>query len=731
MTRETILAAACLSLLPAAVGAQDAVITPASPDFRTVDISTDSGLIANDDGRGGIIYSEEIRVPKAEWIRLEFGKVVLSGEPDTINESMLVITSLGDGATQFLNARHVEEWQHTSAYFNGDAVRVEIVSAANTGPNRVEILSAAAGEPSGGIDDRSLCGVDDRVLSNYARDGRYLPLGCTAWIIGNRCLLSAGHCVASGGVIEFNVPLSDSAGNIQHPGPEDQYAVDPASMQSYAGVIGDDWSYFGCFDNSNTGLSVYGAQGDLYDLAPAAPPVSGQTIRVSGYGSTTSPVPNEWYLVQKTHTGPYFALSGTIIQYTVDTTGGNSGSAVLDESTGLAIGIHTNAGCDSVGGNQGCAIHNAGLQTALANPLGVCREADCNNNGVNDYDELSAGTAFDCNSNGTLDECEITDGTAFDCNNNGVLDICDITPPGLTLVDTEPQVISWQAINATGTALNLGDDGEATVSMGFTAPVFASSSVSIDNNGGIGFVSGGSLDYTNGSLPSSAAFGGAQALLALWDDIDADTGNVYYQTIGAAPNRTFIVEWYDRPHFSGDTVLDGDEATFEIQVFESPIGGIYAQMLYKDTDFLDVAYNDGASATVGYQGGDGTADQYSSNTASVNPDVTLSLMSAGSATSQDTNGDGIPDECESVACSPADLTTTGAGSGDPGYGVPDGSVTAADINFYVNLYTASDPAADVTTTGAGVGDPGYGVPDGSLTAADIQYYVNLWVAGCP
>jgi len=82
-------------------------------------------------------------------------------------------------------------------------------------------------------------------------------------------------------------------------------------------------------------------------------------------------------------------------------------------------------------------------------------------------------------------------------------------------------------------------------------------------------------------------------------------------------------------------------------------------------------------------------------------------------------------------CSPADVTTTGAGIGDPGYGVPDGSITTADIQYYVNLFVAGDPAADLTTTGAGVGDPGYGVPDGAITAADIQYYVNLWVLGCP
>ena len=356
---------------------------------------------------------------------------------------------------------------------------------------------------------------------------------------------------------------------------------------------------------------------------------------------------------------------------------------------------------------------------------------DCNGNGTPDVVDIANGEP-DCNGDGVPNSCELASGAAQDCNDNGVPDLCDITPPGLTITDLEPAAIGWQPINATGTALGLSDDGETTVSMGFTNPVFASGNVSIDNNGGVGFVSGASLDYTNEPLPSSAAFGGAQALLPLWDDLDADTGNVYYETIGTAPNRTFIVQWQDRPHFSGDSVLDGNETTFQIQVFESPVGGIHAQYLYKDTDFQDIQYNNGASATIGYQGGDGTADQWSYNAGSIDSSTVLSLAPSGAAGSQDTNGNGIPDECEGVACSPADITTQGAGSGDPGYGVPDGAVSAADLNYFVNAYVAGDLAtADITTQGAGAGDPGYGTPDGLLSAADINYYVNLWVAGCP
>ena len=57
----------------------------------------------------------------------------------------------------------------------------------------------------------------------------------------------------------------------------------------------------------------------------------------------------------------------------MDTTGGNSGSPVIDDTTGEAIGIHTHGGCFNGGGaNAGTWANHPGLQAALANPQGVC-----------------------------------------------------------------------------------------------------------------------------------------------------------------------------------------------------------------------------------------------------------------------------------------------------------------------------------------------------------------------
>jgi hypothetical protein len=46
---------------------------------------------------------------------------------------------------------------------------------------------------------------------------------------------------------------------------------------------------------------------------------------------------------------------------------------------------------------------------------------DCNNNGIDDADDIAAGAA-DCNANGVPDECE----SGADCNANGVPDVCEL-----------------------------------------------------------------------------------------------------------------------------------------------------------------------------------------------------------------------------------------------------------------------------------------------------------------
>ena len=357
-----------------------------APDHsQTVAIAIDSGLVANTVtapagvGLAQVVWSTVVMVPGSSWLRLRYAGVMLSGQATPGGDgSFLRITSLRDGAVMTQHLLHVGQWQDTSAYFNGDAVQVELLAFPGTGQNRLVIDQVLAG-PLTPITTESICGnTDDRTLSTDPRCARNQPTGCTSWMIDdcNHCFLTAGHCAGSGlQVVQFNVPLSTTSGSLQHPPPSDQYAVDPASLQTHGGLgVGNDWAYFGVFPNSVTGLTPFQANGgQAFALQPTPPAVGAQQIRITGYGSTTSPVSPTWYLVQKTHAGPYATFTGTTVQYVTDTTGGNSGSPVIVDGTNQAIGIHTHGGCNPTGGqNSGTGSNHVGLQAALADPAGVC-----------------------------------------------------------------------------------------------------------------------------------------------------------------------------------------------------------------------------------------------------------------------------------------------------------------------------------------------------------------------
>ncbi len=343
-----------------------------------VDMTIDSGDLRNAGMSPAIVWRKVLRVDGAEWLRLNFDRIVLAHDVVANTSSTLRIVSLKDGAVQTLDARSAVQWQNTSAYFNGNAVRLELVAWPNGRLNRVIVGSMVAGEIPVILPPETICDVvDDRQLSTDVRVGRTAPGGCTAWLFNDRtnCMLTAGHCASSTSVIQFNVPLSNPNGTYNHPGPEDQYPVDPASKQFVNDTIGNDWCYFGCFENSNTGLAAFEAQGDSFQLVLPQPVSQGDQIRITGHGTVSSPVNPALNGAQKTHVGPHFSFSGSTLGYRTDTTGGNSGSPVIHENQGTAIGIHTHGGCSSGGGgnNSGTGANNPGFMMALANPLGVCR----------------------------------------------------------------------------------------------------------------------------------------------------------------------------------------------------------------------------------------------------------------------------------------------------------------------------------------------------------------------
>jgi hypothetical protein len=237
-------------------------------------------------------------------------------------------------------------------------------------------------------------------------------------------------------------------------------------MQRLSSGVGSDWAVVTTVRNSNTGLYPGQRQGAWYELGPVPTSTAGQTIRITGYGSVSSPVSPTWQQVQKTHTGGLSRVQTTSLCYTPDTTGGNSGSPVIHENTGRAIGIHTHGGCNSTGGcNSGTRIDRVDLQTAIASLR------DRKRAGL--FTALGAG-CVGTSGTPTLATVGFPDqGATFRCNVTGVRS----GQPGAMLVGGS--TTSWngltlpfdlQSLGAPGCALRTSIDVTVTLATGAGAP---------------------------------------------------------------------------------------------------------------------------------------------------------------------------------------------------------------------------------------------------------------------
>jgi len=173
------------------------------------------------------------------------------------------------------------------------------------------------------------------------------------------------------------------------------------------------------------------------------------------------------------------------------------------------------------------------------------------------------------------------------------------------------------------------DDGPAvpiTLPAGWTSSVYgiAVTSLSASGNGNMKVNAAATTTFTNTALPASA-FGATPNLFAYWDDLIMTTANVtgggiYTNTIGAAPNREFYIEWRAQ-HFS-ETANGPITINFAIVLTE---GSDVVRYIYAATGIG--AQAGGASATVGIQKqGTGTDfTQFSFNTASLSPGLQITL----------------------------------------------------------------------------------------------------------
>jgi V8-like Glu-specific endopeptidase len=214
----------------------------------------------------------------------------------------------------------------------------------------IVLLFACALLPIAAFSPRTICGIsDDREFSQELQVGRLIESMttkygiCTTTMISKTCGVTAGHCNSTYGFVEFNTPVSTSKGEAIRSIAEDIYKIDK-SLTKYVVNSKSDWGVVKVMPNEVTGLTAGEKQG-FYPINFTDKPRKGDVVRITGYG--VDRLRNERNLAQKTHSGDIRLVTKGNLEYSVDTTGGNSGSAVINEDTGEIIGVHTNGGCYS------------------------------------------------------------------------------------------------------------------------------------------------------------------------------------------------------------------------------------------------------------------------------------------------------------------------------------------------------------------------------------------------
>jgi subtilisin family serine protease len=173
-------------------------------------------------------------------------------------------------------------------------------------------------------------------------------------------------------------------------------------------------------------------------------------------------------------------------------------------------------------------------------------------------------------------------------------------------------------ISSTCTNLSLGDESYTKVDLPFPVKIYGASytSLYVSSNGALS-KDNKRIDYFNYSIPTTSY---PNIIAPFWDDLNPSAGGkVCYQTLGSSPNRKFIIQWDNVPHYN---VFGTNGVTFQVEFRENSTTIYYR---YKDVYFGNPSYDKGASATVGIQRDGSWGTQYSYNTPSLEDNTSLSL----------------------------------------------------------------------------------------------------------
>ncbi|MBC8293446.1 MAG: hypothetical protein H8E45_09820, partial [Proteobacteria bacterium] len=424
---------------------------------------------------------------------------------------------------------------------------------------------------------------------------------------------------------------------------------------------------------------------------------------------STSAFPNE--LMEPSHTGPDLD-PGLALELMVDLGWQllSACSGGVPDGTACDDGLFCN-GADTCSGGA-CSSHAGDPCSGGSECSATCNEVA--NNCFDIANTPCTADAIECTADvcDGAGACSHTDASAQPggCGDDGTYRCDDSNDPG------GPSSFVYDDIASSGTSLALADDASSGAALGFTFNYYGTdyTSLNVCSNGLVSFTDS-SCPLTAASIPTAAAPNAA--IMAFWEDLNPELGGtIHYETLGAAPQRRFVVQFTNIQHFGG-----GSPASFQVVLFESA-NNIEVRYLS--------AIPDGGTHTIGIENATGTDGIQVVNG---NPGTlaNFTIRYDTGVACDDGNVCTFHDICVSSVCSGSNLVTCTAsdqchdvGTCDPGTGVcsdpvaangtacDDGDACTQTDSCQAGVCTGSNPvtctASDQCHT-VGTCNPGTGV----------------------
>jgi hypothetical protein len=171
---------------------------------------------------------------------------------------------------------------------------------------------------------------------------------------------------------------------------------------------------------------------------------------------------------------------------------------------------------------------------------------------------------------------------------------------GYRFVDSAEAGLSYSFQNIVGAGgilaatASSNDDTSENVPIGFAFSYYGNSYTTVDIGSNGFLIFGGGNGITSGTVPSVAVPN--NLIAGWWQDLDpsaAGAGDIYYQTLGSAPNRVLIAQFQGVQEYG----TPGNLNTFEFKLFE---GSNRIEIHYQGIS------NGSGNAAIGIENSDGT-----------------------------------------------------------------------------------------------------------------------------